>query len=181
MVLCHAGLWQVLRSLNIREGLVQPIQALYVNSSNAVLLNSQLGGFFKTTIEVRQERLLSSTLLNLFLERIVQETLHDHHTSISIGGRPVCNLRFSDDSKQDQLTPLWIHMNVFWQLSGDGNLHGWGMSHATTASPKPFFRAPCRVGDALVDRGNAAWTTSKSGHPCPCQNCSQWPLPEKTG
>ena len=27
----------------------------------------------------------------------MQETLHDHHTSISIGGRPICNLRFADD------------------------------------------------------------------------------------
>ena len=43
-------------------------------------------------------------------------------------------------------TSLWVHMNLFWQLSRDGNLHGSGMSHATTASPKPSFRAPwwCR-------------------------------------
>ena len=27
----------------------------------------------------------------------MQETLHDHHTSISIGGRPTYNLRFADD------------------------------------------------------------------------------------
>ena len=27
----------------------------------------------------------------------MQETLHDHDTSISIGGRPICNLRFVDD------------------------------------------------------------------------------------
>ena len=27
----------------------------------------------------------------------MQETLHDHYTSISIGGRPICSLRFSDD------------------------------------------------------------------------------------
>ena len=27
----------------------------------------------------------------------MQETLHDYHTSISIGGRPVCNLQFADD------------------------------------------------------------------------------------
>ena len=33
----------------------------------------------------------------MFLEKITQETLHDHHTSISIGGRPICNLRFADD------------------------------------------------------------------------------------
>ena len=27
----------------------------------------------------------------------MQETLYDHHTFISIGGRPICNLRFADD------------------------------------------------------------------------------------
>ena len=39
----HAGLWQVLRSFYIDEGLVQAILALYENSSSAILLNSQLG------------------------------------------------------------------------------------------------------------------------------------------
>ena len=50
----HAGLGQVLRSFIIDEGLVQGIQALYGNSSSAVLLNSQLGEFFRTTMGVRQ-------------------------------------------------------------------------------------------------------------------------------
>ena len=36
-------------------------------------------------------------LFNLLLEKIMQEILHDHHTSISIGGGPICNLRFADD------------------------------------------------------------------------------------
>ena len=27
----------------------------------------------------------------------MRETLHDHHTSISIGGRPICNLRFANE------------------------------------------------------------------------------------
>ena len=27
----------------------------------------------------------------------MQETLHDHKTSISIGSRPICNLQFADD------------------------------------------------------------------------------------
>ena len=27
----------------------------------------------------------------------MQETRHDHHTSISIGGRPIFNLRFADN------------------------------------------------------------------------------------
>ena len=33
----------------------------------------------------------------MFLEKIMQETLHDHHTSISIVRRPIWNLRFADD------------------------------------------------------------------------------------
>ena len=36
-------------------------------------------------------------------------------------------------------------------------------------------RATWRVGDTVVGRGNAGWTTSKSGHSFPCQNCPQWP------
>ena len=91
------GLLQVVRSFNIDEGLVQAIQALYENSSSAVLLNSHLGEFFKTTVGIRQGCLPSPILFNLFLEKIMQETLHDHHTSISIGGRPICNQRFADD------------------------------------------------------------------------------------
>ena len=54
------------------------------------------------------------------------------------------------------------------------------MSRATTASPKPSFRVTWRVVDAVVGRGNAGRTTSKSGHPCPWQNCSQGPAAVKT-
>ena len=66
-------------------GLVQAIQALYQNSSSAVPLNGQLWEFFKTTVGVHQGCLLSSILFNLFLGKIMQETLHDHHTLISNG------------------------------------------------------------------------------------------------
>ena len=78
-------------------------------------------------------------------------------------------------------TSLWVHRNLFWQLSRDGNLHGSGMLHAATASPKPSFSAPWRVGDAVVGRENAGWTTSKSGLACPCQNCSRGLPAERTG
>ena len=91
----HAGLWQVLRGFNTEEGLIQAIQALYENSSSAILFNSQLGEFFETTVSVR--RLLSPILFNLVLEKIMQETLHEYHTSISVGERPICKLQFADD------------------------------------------------------------------------------------
>ena len=49
----------------------------------------------------------------------------------------------------------------------------------TSASDKQLLPAK-RVGDAVVGRGNAGRTASKSGHPCPCKNCPQWPA-ETTG
>ena len=33
----------------------------------------------------------------MFLEKVMQETLHDYHTAISIGGRPICKPRFAYD------------------------------------------------------------------------------------
>ena len=41
--------------------------------------------------------MLSPILFNLFLEKIIQDKLHDYHISIYIGGRPICKLRFADD------------------------------------------------------------------------------------
>ena len=93
----HEGLWHVLRSFNVQEGLVGTIEALYNSSSSAVLLNNQLGEFFRTTVGVRQGCILSPALFNLFLENIMQETLVDHITTVSLGGRPLCNVRFADD------------------------------------------------------------------------------------
>ena len=81
---------------------------------------------------------------------------------------------------QSKITSVWVHRNLFWQLSRDRNLHGSGKSHAMTASLKPSFREPWRVGNTVVHTGNAGWTTSKSGHLCPCQNWSEGPPAEKT-
>ena len=42
-------------------------------------------------------RLLSPTLFNIFLERIMRDALEDHEGTVSIGGRAITNLRFADD------------------------------------------------------------------------------------
>ena len=72
----------------------QAIQALYENISSAFLLNNQLGKVLQNHSRCPSGVL---NLFNLFLEKTMQETLHDCHTSISIGGRPMCNLGFADD------------------------------------------------------------------------------------
>ena len=52
---------------------------------------------------------------------------------------------------------LWVHRNLFWQLSRDGNLHGSNMLHVTIADQKPSFGTLRRMSDAVVGRGNAWW------------------------
>ena len=46
---------------------------------------------------------------------------------------------------------------------------------------KTILQGTMEGGRRSVGRGNAGWTTSKSGHSCPCQNCPQGPPAEKTG
>ena len=73
------------------------IQNLYEKAISAVYLNSSIGDWFRTTVRVRQGYVLSPTLFNIFLERIMIDALNDHEGTVSIGGRNITNLRFADD------------------------------------------------------------------------------------
>ena len=84
---------------------------LYDKATSAVLFNSSIGDWFWTTVGVQQGCLLSSTLFNIFLERIVTDSLEDHEGTVSIGGRTITNLRFADDidglaGEEEELTKL---------------------------------------------------------------------------
>ena len=82
---------------SINANLINTIKSLYDNASSAVYLNNNIGDWFRTTVGVRQGCLLSPTLFNIFLERIMEEALENHAGSVSIGGRKITNLRFADD------------------------------------------------------------------------------------
>ena len=71
----HDGLWHALRIFGIEEGLVQIMKSLYSAASSAVLLNNNVGNYFRTTVGVRQGWLLSPIPFNLYLENIMRETL----------------------------------------------------------------------------------------------------------
>ena len=107
----HAALWATLRAYNINANLINVIQQLYDRASSAVYLNSSIGDWFRRTVGVRQGCLLSPTLFNVFLERIMTEALEDHIGTVSIGGRTITNLRFADDidglaGEEQELTKL---------------------------------------------------------------------------
>ena len=91
-----------MRKYNISANHIRVIKYLYDKATSAVLLNSSIGDWFRTTVGVRHECLLSHTLFNIFLERIMTDTSEDHEGTVSIGGRTITNLHFADDISGSQ-------------------------------------------------------------------------------
>ena len=85
-----------MKKYNISTNLIQVVKNLYDKATSAVLFNSSIGDWFRTTVGVRQGCLLSPTLFNTFLERIMTDTLEDRKSTVSIGGRTITNLSFAD-------------------------------------------------------------------------------------
>ena len=86
-----------MRKYNINASIIRAIENLYDKAQSTVLFNGSTGEWFRTTVGVRQGCLLSPTLFNIFLERIMCEALDDHEASVIVGGRLITNFRFVDD------------------------------------------------------------------------------------
>ena len=85
-----------MKKYNSSTNLIRVIKNLYGKVTSAVLFNSSIGDWFRTTAGVRQE-FLSPTLFKIFLERIMTDALENHEGTGSIGGRTVTNFCFADD------------------------------------------------------------------------------------
>ena len=86
-----------MKKYNISTNLIQVIKNLYNKATSALLFNSSIGDWFRTTAVVRQGSLLSPTLFNIFLEKIMTGALEDHEGTVCIGDRTITNFRFADD------------------------------------------------------------------------------------
>ena len=92
------SLWATIQKYNISANLVRTIEQLYDKATSAVQMNGSIGEWFRTTVGVRQGCLLSLTLFNIFLERIMSNAPEEHDGKVSIGGiTNITNLRFADD------------------------------------------------------------------------------------
>ncbi|WP_419586755.1 reverse transcriptase domain-containing protein, partial [Thiolapillus sp.] len=79
----HAALWATMKKYNISTNLIQVIENLYNKATSAVLFNGSIEDWFRTTVGVRQGCLLSPTLFNIFLERIMTDASEDHEGTVS--------------------------------------------------------------------------------------------------
>ena len=86
-----------MKKYNTSTNLIRIIKNLFDKTTSAVLFNSSIEDWFRTTVGVRQGCLLSPTLFNIFLERLMTDALEEHEGTVSIGGGTITNLRFSDD------------------------------------------------------------------------------------
>ena len=93
----YAALWATVQKYDVSTNLIRVIKNLYDMPTSAVLFNNSIRDWFRTTAGVRQGCLLSSTLFNIFLERIMTDALEDHEGTVSIGGKTITNLRFADN------------------------------------------------------------------------------------
>ena len=107
----HAALWTTMHKYNIGANLITIIKSLYEKATSAVLYNGNTWNCFRTTVGDRQGCLLSPTLFNVFLEKIMADALENHEGTVKIGGRIITNLRFADDidglaGKEEELENL---------------------------------------------------------------------------
>ena len=69
---------------NINANLVRATEHLYYKAISAVQIYGHTGEWVITTVGVRQGCLLSLTLFNIFLERIMSDVLEEHAGKLSI-------------------------------------------------------------------------------------------------
>ena len=86
-----------MRKYNIRANLVCTTEQLYDKATSEVQMNGSMGEWFRTTVWVRHGCLLSPTLINIFLKRIMSDALEEYGRRVSIGGRNITNLEIASD------------------------------------------------------------------------------------
>ena len=111
----HATSWATMRLFDINDNLIRTTECLYNKATSAVYHDNNIGEWFRTPVGVRQGCLLSPTLFNIFLGRIMADALEDQERTVSIGGRTIANLRFADDidgltGQKQELVKLVNHL-----------------------------------------------------------------------
>ena len=71
-----------MKTYNISANHIRVIKHLYDKATRAVVFYGSIKDRFRTTIGVRKGCLLSPTLFDIFLERIMADALEDHEGTV---------------------------------------------------------------------------------------------------
>ena len=78
----HAALWATMRLFNVNANLIRTIECLCNKATSVVYRDHNIGEWLRTMTGVRQGCLLSPILFNIFLERIMADSLEDHEGTV---------------------------------------------------------------------------------------------------
>lgn len=90
----HEGPCHAMGNFNFDSNIMDIIEASCKDANRAVFINNNIGKFIRTTAEVPKGYDLSSLLYNIYLEKTMFVAHNEYSTSVSIGGRPLCDLVF---------------------------------------------------------------------------------------
>ena len=82
---------------DIDEGVTTLVRKLYEKAKSKVLVGDGCGKWFRTSVGVRQGCLLSPTLFNWYLKRIMTHALDEFEEGIRCAGKRIPESRFDDD------------------------------------------------------------------------------------
>ena len=95
----HNKLWKILKEMGIPDHLTCLLRNLYAGQEATVRTGNGITDWFQIGEGVRQDRISSPCLFNLYAEYIMQITrLDEAQAGIKISGRNTSNLRYADDT-----------------------------------------------------------------------------------
>ena len=95
----HNKLWKILQEMGIPGPLICFLRNLYAGQEATVRTGYGTADWFQIGKGVRQGRILSPCLFNLYAEYIMRNAgLDEAQTGIKIAGRNINNLRYADDT-----------------------------------------------------------------------------------
>ena len=95
----HNKLWKILKQMGIPDHLTSLLRNLYAGQEATVRTGHGTTDWFQIGKGVRQGRILSPCLFNLYAEYIMRNAgLEETQAGIKIAGRNINNLRYADDT-----------------------------------------------------------------------------------
>ncbi|KAI5700378.1 hypothetical protein M8J77_008043 [Diaphorina citri] len=94
----HTLLMQILKDIQLPKAEVRLIETLYWGQKGKVRTKDGISNTFNVKKGVRQGCIISPILFNIFVEKIIAESIEKEERGLKINGEVINNLRYADDT-----------------------------------------------------------------------------------